>query len=140
MFSELNEAISDAVSPWLIPPPRFPEGDKTSLQYECTTFVPDIFICNNYGDIEPRIWGSGKVTIHIRGYGNNVHNAVVYNKSCKECGKLGQMDLDQLSYIERVTYRLEKWWGMPVERVNYEQKSSPSHLGYSYEGCKAGRC
>ena len=66
------------------------------------------FKCNNHACSKGG-WGSKKVAIMIRGYPGNGYSAVVFNQCCKACNQLGTLELDEKSYIDRVTYRLKKF-------------------------------
>ena len=85
-------------------------------------------------------WRSGKVSIVIRRYQDGSYNAEVFNQRCKACNKLGILDLDQQTYIERVAYRLLKWAEVAVERPRYDSKETPPHRADLCEGCKRGIC
>lgn len=106
---------------------------------EYSTFVTGVFLCHNRACSEPS-WRSGKVSIVIRRYQDGSYNAEVFNQRCKACNKLGILDLDQQTYIERVAYRLLKWAEVAVERPRYDSKETPPHRADLCEGCKRGIC
>lgn len=137
-FPQLNKAVADAVSPFMTSP-RFHEGNDQTAQHEYQTFVMAKFTCNHH-EGSPRIWSSKKVAIVIRAYGKKGYNAVVYNQRCETCDNLGQIDLDESSYVDRVSYRLKMWAGVQVEHRNFSRGDGPPHKGEFCEGCKAGYC
>lgn len=103
------------------------------------TNVMGRFRCEN-NRCRSKSWGSKRVAIYIRGYPGNGYNAVVYNQRCESCQELGQLTLDEASYVDRVSYRLKKWAGVAVARPYYEEKEGPPHMNDLCEGCKRGHC
>ena len=98
------------------------------------------FECPN-SKCETSRWTSKHVAIKIRGYPNNAYNAVVFNQRCQSCNNLGNMIVDEDSYVERVGYRLRRWAGVEVERPVYGmRRDRPPHRRDLCEGCKAGCC
>ncbi|KAK4222191.1 zinc-binding domain-containing protein [Podospora fimiseda] len=117
-----------------------PSGEEEEATKHCTTFIRADFRCYAKGCGKPG-WGSGKVCILIQKFPDNSYNAIVYNQRCKSCGKLGKMEVDKESYVARVVYRLKKWSGMPMEKVQYDERVSRGpHLQELCEGCRKGRC
>lgn len=137
-FPQLNKAVADAVSPFM-PSPRFQKTMDQTAQHQYQTFVMAKFTCNNH-EGSPRAWTSKKVAIVIRAYGKERYNAVVYNQRCETCDNLGQIDLDESSYVDRVSYRLKVWAGVQMENRNFARGFGPPHLEEFCEGCKAGYC
>jgi hypothetical protein len=86
-------------------------------------------------------WGSKQVAIHIRGYPGNGYNAIVFLQRCDSCNRLGELSLNNNSYVERIVYRLKKWAGVAVAQPFYggEDGRGP-HRSDLCEGCKAGYC
>jgi hypothetical protein len=64
----------------------------------------------------------------------------VYHQRCKSCNGLSRPELDVQSYVDRITYRLKKWNGIPVETPVYSGQSKAPHEEDLCEGCKNGRC
>ena len=114
------------------------DGDRDSNN-KYSTHVMGKFKCNNDA-CSTGGWGSKKVAILIRGYPGNEYNAVVFNQRCKSCNQLGILTLDKKSYVERVTYRLKKWAGVPIEQKYYVPKEGLPHERDFCEGCKRGIC
>lgn len=97
------------------------------------------FSCKAHGP-NPMTWSSGLVCIVIRLHQGNRYSAVVYNQRCNRCEGLGLMRLDEISYVERVAYRLKKWAGIRMHERVYSKKIMPPHKKELCEGCKAGVC
>lgn len=99
------------------------------------------FTCNNHSG-RPRVWTSKKVSLVIRSYARNRYNAVVYGQRCESCQKLGVMELNQKTYIERVSYRLKKWSDIPMVKPPFSggRKGDEPHRRDLCEGCKVGNC
>jgi hypothetical protein len=99
------------------------------------------FMCTNNA-CSNRGWGSKKVAILIRGYPKGCYNAVVpvFNQRCRFCEKLGNLNLDRESYVDRVAYRLKKWAGIEMAWPHVDSKKGPPHESTLCEGCKRGHC
>ncbi|KAK4200092.1 zinc-binding domain-containing protein [Triangularia verruculosa] len=142
-FPELHDGILNSLNNILQPIPYFKHGGNQALnncQDEYDTFVMAKFTCDN-PQCSKRGWRSGKVTILIRGYQDNGYHAVVFNQRCERCNQLGALELDQPSYIDRVTYRLKKWAGFNMgTRSLREKKETPPHKSHLCEGCSRGYC
>ncbi|KAK8121599.1 hypothetical protein PG984_010269 [Apiospora sp. TS-2023a] len=121
-FPQLHQAVLDE-SLELVPPPRFSKKlEMAQRQYE--THVTARFTCDHCA--AGSVWSSGMVGIEIRGsHDNQYYSAIVYNQRCKRCKGLGSMELDEGTYIERVSYRLKKWAGVKVEAPDYSNKATP---------------
>jgi hypothetical protein len=85
-------------------------------------------------------WGSGKISIVIRGYPCNEYNATVYGQRCKACNELGRLKIDVTSYVDRVSHRLMVWAGVPMEPRQYVQKETLPHMEELCEACRRGVC
>ncbi|KAK0743880.1 zinc-binding domain-containing protein [Schizothecium vesticola] len=98
------------------------------------------FVCRN--DTCPRPgWGSKVVAIHIREYHNSGYNVVVYGQRCNKCNRFGDLTLHEASYVDRVSYRVMKWTGVPMPRRGHGGvKSKAPHEEDLCEGCKRGHC
>ena len=137
-FPELHQKVADAVAPF-IASPRFHDdknGERFDVEY--STSVMGRFTCNN-ANCKQSTWGSKVVAILIRGYARNGYSAIVFNQRCRGCNMLGNFELKDTSYIERVAYRLKKWAGVPLEQPQFVKKGPP-HEEEFCEGCKAGVC
>ncbi|KAK4221101.1 zinc-binding domain-containing protein [Podospora fimiseda] len=93
------------------------------------------------GKCQGQKWTSMKVAITIRQLESPVYsyNATVFNQKCKSCQSLGELELNEDSYIERVIHRLRVWAGIPIERPNYGKKIGPDHKRSLYKGYRLGR-
>jgi Zinc-binding domain len=126
MFPSLHQDVMNAVSDD-IASTWFHEMDSDrDSNNEYSTHVMGKFKCNNHA-CSTDGWGSKKVAILIREYPKNGYNAVVFNQRCKACNHLGTLVLDQESYVDRVTYRLKKWAGVPIEQRYYAPKEGLPH-------------
>jgi hypothetical protein len=141
MFPELHQDVLDAISGAMISP-RFNHNDDDDsfdgADNKYSTHVIGDFTCSNY--YCGLAWPSKRVTIVIRRYPGYEYNAAVYYQRCKSCNSLGDLYLDENSYVERVTYRLIKWAGVAVKRPFYDERTSPPHISELCEGCIAGYC
>ncbi|KAK1451097.1 hypothetical protein CCUS01_11276 [Colletotrichum cuscutae] len=104
-----------------------------------STSVVGKFTCDN-GACSNKTWTSGNVALQIQGYPGGGYNAVVYNQRCRVCNRLGIFSLDEVTYVDRIAYRLKKWAGVATERRVYEKKATPPHKKELCEGCKKGCC
>lgn len=135
LHPDIVKAVSDVLQPrWIDSKNRNDVFNK-----EKSTSVIGKFTCSNSG-CSNKGWSSGTVSILIRGYPNDGYNAVVFNQRCKFCKQLGDLKMDNSSYVERVAYRLKKWAGIPMEQLPYVAKESPPHERDFCEGCKRGYC
>lgn len=140
MFPQLHKAIVVATLE-INPRPEF-EHNKTLVPHqEHSTSIMAKFACNNHGG-HRHTWVSKKVSLVIRGYAQNRYNAIVYGQRCESCQKLGVMTLNQKTYIERVSYRLKKWAGIPVAQppCSKGREGDESHRSDVCKGCKVGNC
>lgn len=138
MFPELHDRIAEAVSPevtsiW------FQSNDRKGYNNEHTTCVVGNFTCDNQ-TCKKQSWGSGVVSILMRGYARNGYSAVVFNQRCKFCEVLGTFTMDETTYVERVAYRLKKWAGVWVEPPVYNRGLRGPHEERLCEGCRRGTC
>lgn len=107
---------------------------------EHDTNIMGKFTCQN-PSCHSRTWSSQKIAITIRMYPRRRYNARVYHQACSTCERPCKPDLDDVSYVERVVYRLKKWSGIQMERPPYSgQSKGPPHRSHLCEGCKAGHC
>jgi hypothetical protein len=97
------------------------------------------FTCDNKG-CSGGVWISGKIATLIRQYPNDGYNAVVYSQRCEKCEKLGRLQIDKDSYVDRVSYRIKMWKGVRMERPVYKEKTTKPHKSWLCEGCKRGVC
>ena len=139
-FPSLHQDVSNAVSNEIHSTWFSEKGGDDDSENKYSTNVMGKFRCHNDDCSNNRGWASKKVTILIRGYPENGYNAVVFNQRCKYCDGLGTLTLDKNSYVERVTYRLKKWAGVPMERQHYDGKRGLPHKRELCEGCKRGYC
>ena len=138
-YPSLHEDISNAVSDHIDSIWFNPNGSNKSCNNKYCTKVMGRFKCTN-NDCSNHGWGSKTVAILIRGYPGNGYDAVVFNQHCKSCKKLGTFTLDQPSYVQRVSYRLQKWAGVQTEDQPYDERKGPPHMRELCEGCKQGCC
>jgi len=141
MFPELHQDVLDAISSAMISP-RFNHNDDDDsfdgADNKYSTHVIGDFTCSNHHC--GLAWPSKRVTIVIRRYPSYEYNAAVYYQRCKSCNSLGDLYIDENSYVDRVAYRLKKWVGVAVERPFYDERTSPPHISELCEGCNAGYC
>lgn len=142
MFPSLHEDVKNALSNELISPePWFNHaGGNCEAMVEYPTNVMGRFECRNK-TCPKRDWGSKKIAIVIRRFPDNGYNATVFKQRCKTCESVGALRLDENSYVERVTYRLKKWAGIPMDEPEYNRGPvGPPHESRLCEGCKIGCC
>jgi hypothetical protein len=138
-YPKLHEKVIEAVPTQIGNTPWFNHrGDQQEPSKEWETNVMGRFHCIN--GCAQTTWTSKKVSIVIRGYNGNGYDAIVFNQRCKFCKGLGKFTLDQQSYIERISYRLQRWAGLDVEQPPYDEKEGPPHVKELCEGCKRGYC
>lgn len=141
MFPSLHDRVVKALEGAVHPVPKFHNFDATGNR-EYSTNIMGKFRCPNKS-CKKAGWGSKTVAIVIRcGYdtGDNDYNAVVFNQRCNSCNTLGSMTLDEMSYVERVAYRLKVWADVDVTPPPMGDEKGPPHEKALCEGCKAGYC
>ncbi|KAK6823656.1 diacylglycerol kinase catalytic domain-containing protein [Apiospora arundinis] len=124
MFPWLHKRVSDAVSKKIGPISFNKKARHEDALNTYSTKVMGRFECKNEGCTK-KAWSSKMVAIVIRKYAEQRYDAVVFNQRCKSCNTLGTFRLDENSYIERVSYRLIKWSGLPQEQMPFEEKTGP---------------
>ena len=139
MFPSLHQDVVNAVSDEITSTWFHKEDSDKNSNNEYSTHVMAKFKCNNDA-CSTGGWGSKKVAILIKGYPGNGYSAVVFNQRCKSCNQLGTLSLDKKSYVDRVTHRLKKWAGVPMEQQYYASKEGLPHERDLCEGCKRGVC
>jgi hypothetical protein len=146
MFPRLHQDVLSAILGTMIPPGFNNDDDGVrDANKTYSTNVRGDFRCNNPScglaiPSKTAAWSSKRVAIAIRTCPNNEYNAAVYYQRCRSCDKLGVLDLDDTSYVDRVAYRLRKWAGVKMELPPYDGKRGPPHKWELCEGCKAGYC
>ena len=138
-FPELHQNIAGAVTPEITSTWFNDNNNDEDFDHEYSTCIRAEFTCDNKA-CKKSSWGSGVVTILIRGYSRNGYSAIVFNQRCKACNRLGTPKLNMESYIERVAYRLKKWAGVMATPPPFRKKSGPEHERDFCEGCKKGIC
>lgn len=158
-----NKSSAEAYPLWFLCP-QFDEQVQEELQdagIDYCTFFPDAsvpairsyttnimggFTCLNK-KCRKKKWHSKMVTITIQQYHEDQYNARVYNQRCALCKKPGEPKVDEISYVDRVSYRIKKWNGInevyvPKDRRLYleEEASDGIHKPSLCEGCKNGKC
>jgi hypothetical protein len=139
MFPSLHQDVVNAVSDEIASPEFHKDDSDSAANKRFSTHVMGKFKCNNNA-CHNHGWGSKKVAILIRGYSKGKYNAVVFNQRCRSCNKLGNLKLDEESYVDRVAYRLKKWAGIKLDRSYVASKKGPPHESSLCEGCKRGVC
>jgi hypothetical protein len=139
MFASLHQNVVNAVSDEIAPPHFRLDDSDSAVTNKYSTSIMGIFKCNN-NRCYNHGWGSKKVSILIRQYSKGRYNAVVFNQRCKSCHQLGNLKLDEESYVDRVAYRLKKWAGIEVKMPSSASKRGPPHESTLCEGCKRGVC
>ena len=118
---------------------RFNEqDDDKNYDNEYDTNIMGRFTCRNSA-CSAGTWSSKQIAITIRSYSSQRYNARVYHQSCKSCGMSSKPSLD-VSYAERVAYRLKKWCGVQMEIPPFSGRSDGPHRRDLCEGCKQGHC
>ncbi|KAF1359120.1 hypothetical protein EJ07DRAFT_120824 [Lizonia empirigonia] len=139
MFPSLHQDVVNAVSDEIAEPHFHTDDSDSAANKKYSTNVMGRFRCNNNG-CSNHGWGSKKVSILIRGYSKGRYNAVVFDQRCKYCKKLGDLKLDERSYVDRVAYRLKMWAGIAMEKQYVARKKGLPHESTLCEGCKRGIC
>lgn len=101
------------------------ENDESSTR-SFMTFTFGRFTCDSKA-CSGRVWLSRKIAKSIRQYSKDGYNAVVCNQRCQKCERLGRLQIDKDSYVDRVLYRIKKWKGVEIERPVYKEKTTKPH-------------
>jgi hypothetical protein len=153
---QAHEDSSHANSPWSVHPALHDEvsqllevdgllvdfyeaGGWDDCIKDYDTNVMGAFACNKPA-CPVQKWTSKKIAISIRLYKNKRYDAIVWHQRCQECNSIGMLDLHTESYVERIVYRLKKWFGLAVEEPVYRRGSRAPHREELCEGCKNGHC
>jgi hypothetical protein len=139
MFPTLHADVANAVSTHISPLCFHQSDSEDDSTKTYSTYVMGHFVCSNAA-CKARSWGSGKISIVIRGYPCNEYNATVYGQRCKACNELGRLKIDVTSYVDRVSHRLMVWAGVPMEPRQYVQKETLPHMEELCEACRRGVC
>lgn len=115
-----------------------PDDNPHDFLKDFDSSVEGVFTCHN-GSCPNSRWTSKKIAITIRLLQGLRYNARVYYQRCKSCGFLSRPKLAR-SYAERVSYRLAKWSGIPVQAAHTSGRSERPHETEFCEGCRHGRC
>ncbi|TLS24976.1 hypothetical protein PpBr36_06925 [Pyricularia pennisetigena] len=138
MFPSLHPQVVEAVGEGICPDWEGNAVQAGQYTNEYNTNVSGRFRCSNPAC--SKSWASGRVAIRITAFKGHRYSAMVYNQHCKACNNLGIMKLDEVHYVERVSYRLKKWAGIPQELPPYREKAGPPHMAHLCEGCIQGHC
>ena len=139
MFPALHEDVRLAVSDG-IPSVWFNTNEEDNdWDTDYDTHIMGKFRCSNKKCLSHG-WSSKKIAIWIRGYANGGYNAVVFNQRCNSCDELGRMTINKETYVDRISYRLRKWAGLPVERREFTGERGLPHDCEHCEGCRLGHC
>ena len=139
MYASLHKDILNSVSEHITVLQFHQNDSDEEVIKDYSTYVKGSFRCYNRA-CSMDGWRSGKVTILIRKYRDGAYNAVVFKQRCEECDRLGTLNVDKKSYIQRVAYRLLKWAGVALEQPAYRTRKTPPHKAHLCEGCKRGIC
>ena len=143
MFPSLHKNIESALSsdgttikpkPWFNPTER----DDARIQHR-ETYIMGKFRCRN-PQCEQSGWGSKKIFTVIQRFPKGGYNARVFKQSCRECDKIGKMEINEKTYIERVTFWLKRWAGIPMDEEDHTGEPGPPHEEDYCEACKLGYC
>jgi hypothetical protein len=80
-----------------------------------------------------------RIAITIRMYPGEQYNTRVYYQHCKVRNSLSKPTLDD-SYVERVAYRLKKWYRVKMDLPQFSGQSKGLYEEKFCEGYKAGHC
>jgi len=116
----------------------YEKDDGKNYENEYDTNIMGRFVCRN-STCSARAWSSKQIAITIRSYPGERYNARVYHQYCKSCGMPSKPYLD-VSYAERVAYRIKKWCGVQMEVPPFSGRSDGPHRSDLCEGCKQGHC
>ncbi|KAM7189736.1 Zinc-binding domain containing protein [Rhypophila sp. PSN 637] len=146
ILPHLHKDIITSLNGTISPEPVYirPGSQDHKVAETYPTNIVGFFTCANTPCAKDA-WSSGQVAIVIGRFnlptGGLGYNATVYNQRCKSCNELGAMNIDKEVYVERVTYRLKVWAGVPVDRRPFNgNKHTPPHRKDLCEGCKRGVC
>ncbi|KAI0147336.1 zinc-binding domain-containing protein [Xylariaceae sp. FL1272] len=138
MYPGLHDVVAARLKEVKLDYMTFHEDDnRYSASEEYDTHIQGYFQCDNlqcpaYG------WPSGKMAISIRFYGKDEYNARVWHQRCRECDHLADPQQHEESYVERVVYRIKKWYGIYVKPSPW--RYTPPHEPSLCEGCLYGHC
>lgn len=138
LFPALHQKVCQAVEDD-IPVPIFHADDDDNAEKEWPTNIMGKFSCTN-ADCGTSTWGSKRIAILIRGYCGNEYNVVVFNQYCQSCEKLGTVEINESTYVDRVAYRLKKWAGIIMEPPIFRSRKGLPHREDLCEGCRRGYC
>ncbi|KAL4885684.1 zinc-binding domain-containing protein [Aspergillus karnatakaensis] len=142
MYPDLHALISSSLEsshPELTFSFHHPDTDMNCTNTYDTNIMGK-FLCNNRTCTSSG-WSSKKIAITIRMYRDQKYNVRVYHQRCKRCNWVSRPELEEESYVDRVTYRLKKWNGVKgMDQPMHKGESQGPHDRKRCEGCKAGHC
>ncbi|KAF5562874.1 hypothetical protein FNAPI_2982 [Fusarium napiforme] len=97
------------------------------------------FECSRLGCTN-RSWESNSIAIRIREYEGNQYNVKVYHQQCKRCNRYTRPEIEILSYVDRVSFRIKKWNGIDAKPIPIDVVHKRDHMERLCEGCKKGHC
>ncbi|KAF5631176.1 uncharacterized protein FTJAE_8042 [Fusarium tjaetaba] len=97
------------------------------------------FECSRLGCTN-RSWESNSIAIRIREYEGNQYNVKVYHQQCKRCNRYTRPEIEILSYVDRVSFRIKKWNGINAKPIPIDVVHKRPHMERLCEGCKKGHC
>jgi hypothetical protein len=140
MHPDLHDEVSQRLQINGISLGFYEDGEPENSIHEYDTYVMGAFACPNQSCRVQR-WMSNKIAISIRLYDDEWYNAIVWHQRCKKCKIIGNLELDKQSYMDRVVYRLGKWFGLDAEAPPFSGNiGNGPHRQALCEGCKNGHC
>ena len=140
MHPDLHDEVSQRLQTNRISLEFYEDGELDDSIRDYDTYVMGAFTCPNQSCRIQR-WMSNKIAISIRLYDDERYNAIVWHQRCKKCKSIGNLELDVQSYMDRVVYRLGKWFGLDAEVPPFSGNiGNGPHRQALCEGCKNGHC
>lgn len=141
MYPSLHSEVAAATQPTTLQLAFHEADDEKTYTNERDTNVMGLFRCHNEQCPQDG-WGSRCVAIRIRMYPGGRYNAKLFHQRCGRCDRVARLVLNRETYVERVSYWLKKWCGVPMEVEKYypNKKDRPPHQTDRCEGCKVGHC
>ncbi|EKJ73208.1 hypothetical protein FPSE_06632 [Fusarium pseudograminearum CS3096] len=140
MYPDLHDQVADKLDEVQLDYTFNPNDDDLLALESYDTNIMGTFACNNQKCTKTG-WKSMVIAITIRQYSRDRYNARVYHQRCNNCKSIGKPTLDEVSYVDRVSYRIKKWNGVEMKRPMWGGGSSKGpHEDDLCEGCKAGHC
>ncbi|KAF5983511.1 hypothetical protein FBULB1_3731 [Fusarium bulbicola] len=139
MYPELHSLIAESLAEDGLEYTFRQNDQKIDIKRVFDSRVIGEFTCDRRR-CNKRTWSSNSVAIRIREYEGHQYNVKVYHQECKRCNQPSRPEIEKLSYVNRVSFRIKKWNGIEAKPMHLEVASKGGHMERLCVGCQQGHC